>query len=69
MHFLNKATQFQTKGGIRDEALRVTYYSSQEIVSCNFIFNLQILDNYTSVKDRKLSWVLYSNRAVTSLIQ
>ena len=36
----NKATLFQTKGGISDGALRVTYYDSRGIVSCYFIFHV-----------------------------
>ena len=36
---LKKVTQFQTKGGISDRVLRVTYYDSQEIVSCKLIFH------------------------------
>ena len=36
----NKGTQFQTKGGISDGALRVTYYDSQGFVSYNFIFHV-----------------------------
>ena len=36
----NKATLFQTKGSISDGALRVTYYDSRGIVSCNFIFHV-----------------------------
>ena len=36
----NKGTQFQTKGGISDGALRVTYYDSQQFVFCNFIFHV-----------------------------
>jgi len=36
----NKRTQFQTKGGISDEVLRVTYYDSWGFVSCNLIFHV-----------------------------
>jgi len=36
----NKVTQLQTKGGISDGTLRVTYYDSRGIVSCNFIFHV-----------------------------
>ena len=36
----NKGTQFQTKGGISDGALRVTYYDSRGFVSCYFIFHV-----------------------------
>ena len=36
----NNATLFQTKGGISDGALRVTYYDSRGIVSYNFIFHV-----------------------------
>ena len=36
----NKATLFQTKGGISDGALRVTYYDSRGVVSCNLIFHV-----------------------------
>ena len=36
----NKGTQFQTKGGVSDGALRVTYYDSWGFVSCNFIFHV-----------------------------
>ena len=36
----NKGTQFQTKGGISDGTLRVTYYDSRGFVSCNFIFHV-----------------------------
>ena len=36
----NKVTQFQTKGGISDGALRVTYYDSRGFVYCSFIFHV-----------------------------
>ena len=36
----NKGTQLQTKGGISDGTLRVTYYDSRGFVSCNFIFHV-----------------------------
>ena len=36
----NKRTQFQTKGGITDGVLRVTYYDSRGFVSCNLIFHV-----------------------------
>ena len=36
----NKGAQFQTKGGISDGALRVTYYDSRGFVSCYFIFHV-----------------------------
>ena len=36
----NKKMQFQTKGGISDGVLTVTYYDSGGFVSCNFIFHV-----------------------------
>ena len=36
----NKRTKFQTKGGISDGALRVTYYDSRGFVSFYFIFHI-----------------------------
>ena len=36
----NRGTRFQTKGGISDGALRVTYYDSRGFVSFNFIFHV-----------------------------
>ena len=34
------SSQFQTKGGISDGALRVTYYDSWGLVSCYFFFHV-----------------------------
>ena len=41
----NKGMQFQTKCGISNLALRVSYYDSQEFVSCNSLifFTLRTL--------------------------
>jgi len=40
VYFSNKGTQLQTKCGISDGALRVTYYGSWGFVSCNLIFHV-----------------------------
>ena len=46
----NKRTQFQTKGGVSDGALRVTYYDSRGFVSCNFIFHVADPTFYVELK-------------------
>ena len=54
----NKGTQFQTKGGISDGALRVTYYDSREFVSCYFIFHVAD-PNYGLLNGWVGSYILY----------